>query len=63
MSARNSLVNKAKRRAEREDHAFRVERKRVLQKRLEYLAYAPPDTFENLEEEVEKAIEEANEGI
>lgn len=62
MSARNSLENKKKRREERAAHAVKVERQRALQARINYLAYAPPATFEELEAEVDKIAEEANEG-
>ncbi len=61
MSAKNKLVNKQKRRAEREAHSVRIEKKRALQARINYLAYAPPETFDDLEEEIDKAIAEANE--
>ena len=63
MSRRNSLEAKKKRREERENHAIRLERKRALQARLNYLAYAPPETFDDLGAEVDKAFEEANEGL
>lgn len=61
MSARNTLENKRIRRAEREDNAIRQERKRALQARINYLAYAPPETFEELETLIDEAVEEANE--
>lgn len=60
MSAKNSCENKKKRRAERTEHATQMETKRRIQRRLEYLAYAPPDTFDDLEAEVDKVIEEEN---
>ena len=59
MSRRNSLEAKRKRREEREKHSVRVEKDRALQARINYLMLAPPDTYEDLEEEVEKAIKEA----
>lgn len=59
MSVKNSLANKRKRREEREKHSVRVEKDRALQQRINYLMYAPPDTFDDLEAEVDKAIEEA----
>lgn len=61
MSAKNTLVNKAKRREERAEHAIRVAKKQALQARINYLAYAPPATFEELEEEVNRVTDEANE--
>lgn len=61
MSTRNRLKNKAIRRAERTDRKARFAKKQVLQRRMEYLAYAPPDTFEELEEEVNRITDEANE--
>lgn len=61
MSARNRLKNKAIRRAEREDRKARFAKKQALQARMNYLAYAPPATFEELEAEVNKITDEANE--
>lgn len=61
MSAKNTLENKKKRREERAAHTTKVEKQRALQARINYLAYAPPATFEELEAEVEKVAEEANE--
>lgn len=63
MSARNRLENKQARRLVRAEHAIRMDRKRALQARMEYLAYAPPATFEELESEVNRITDEANEGI
>lgn len=60
MSARNSLANKQKRREEREAHAARVEKKLAIQRRMEYLAYAPPETYEEIETEVARITEEEN---
>ena len=60
MSAKNTLANKQKRRAEREDQAARAEKKRAIQRRLEYLAYAPPETYEEIEAEVARITEEEN---
>lgn len=60
MSKRNSLEEKKKRRLEREKHNSRVEKQRALQARLNYLAYAPPETYDELEAEVEKVLEEAD---
>lgn len=62
MSAKNTLENKAKRRAVREDRKDRFARKQALNARMQYLAIAPPDTFEELEAEVERITEEANAG-
>ncbi len=61
MSAKNKLENKQKRRAEREKNAIRQEKKRTLQARINYLAFAPPETFDDLEAEIDKAVSEANE--
>lgn len=63
MSARNRLENKRARRLVRAEHAIRMDRKRELQRRIEYLAYAPPETFEELEEEVIRITDSANEGM
>lgn len=60
MSVKNTLANKAKRREERADHKALAEKKRMLQARMNYLAYAPPATFEELEAEVTKLTDEAN---
>lgn len=60
MSARNTLTNKAIRRAEREDRKARFAKKQALNARMQYLAYAPPATFEELEEEVNRITDEAN---
>jgi len=60
MSARNRLENKRIRRLERAEHAIKMDKKRALQRRLEYLAYAPPATFEELEAEIDQAVEDAN---
>jgi hypothetical protein len=61
MSKKNTLEAKKLRREERERSAIRLEKKRALQARINYLAYAPPETFDDLEAEIDKAIEEANE--
>lgn len=61
MSARNTLANKQKRREERAAHAIRMDKKRALQARINYLAYAPPESFEELETLIDEAVEEANE--
>ena len=58
MSRKNSLENKKKRREEREVNAVRLEKERAIQARLQYLAYAPPDTYEELEELVDEALDE-----
>lgn len=63
MSARNTLANKKIRREERAAHAIKQDKKRALQARINYLAYAPPATFEELEEEVNRITDEANEGL
>lgn len=60
MSARNRLENKQKRREEREARKARAEKTRALQARLNYLAYAPPKTYDELEEETNKILDEAN---
>lgn len=60
MSNRNKLENKAKRRAEREAHATRMEKKRTLDARMRYLAYSPPETTEELEAKVNELLDEAN---
>jgi hypothetical protein len=37
-----------------------LEKKRALQARINYLAYAPPESYEELGELIDEAIEEAN---
>lgn len=59
MSKKNSLENKRKRREEREVHRFKTERHRQAQRRLEYLAFSPPDTYEELETLVDEALSNA----
>lgn len=59
MSAKNTLANKAKRRAEREENAARQVRRRIARARMQYLAAAPPQTFEELEASIAEIAEEA----
>lgn len=61
MSNKNSLANKAVRRTERSDRKARFAKKQALNARMQYLMYAPPDTVEELEAEVARITEEANE--
>lgn len=61
VSKRNSLSVKQARRAEREDRKARFAKKQALQKRMQYLAMAPPATFEELEAEVFELTDQANE--
>ena len=61
MSVKNSLANKAIRRAEKEDSKARFAKKQALNARMQYLMYAPPDTVEELEAEVNRITDEANE--
>lgn len=60
MSARNRLENKAIRRVERTDRKTRFARKQAINARMQYLAMAPPETYEEIEEEVAKITEEEN---
>ena len=60
MSARNTLANKAIRREERTIRKARFARKQALNARMQYLAMAPPETVEELEAEVTRITEEAN---
>ena len=60
MSAHNRLENKQARRAERTERKARFAKKQALNARMQYLAYAPPATFEELEAEVERITDEAN---
>ena len=60
MSNRNTLANKAIRREERTLRKARFARKQALNARMQYLAMAPPETVEELEAEVTKLTEEAN---
>jgi len=46
MSQKNTLANKQLRRAEREDHAARMAKKRSLQARMLELVTEPPETPE-----------------
>jgi hypothetical protein len=61
MSAKNSLANKAIRREERAVRKARFAKKQALNARMRYLAMAPPDTVEELEAEVNRITDEANE--
>jgi len=60
VSARNTLANKAIRREERTIRKARFARKQALNARMQYLAMAPPETVEELEAEVTRITEEAN---
>lgn len=60
MSARNTLVNKAIRRAERTERKARFARKQEINARMQYLMIAPPETVEELEAEVARITEEVN---
>lgn len=61
MSIKNSLANKAIRREEKEAKKTRFAKKQALNARMQYLMYAPPETVEELEAEVTRITDEANE--
>lgn len=60
MSARNTLANKAIRRAERAERKARFAKKQAINERMQYLMYDPPETVEELEVEVARITEEEN---
>lgn len=60
MSARNTLANKAIRRAERTERKARFAKKQAINERMQYLMYDPPETVEELEVEVARITEEEN---